>query len=94
MTISRAPLARYGKGWLGSTAIGVLNLAADSLARWFCGPATPTAGAAGLADLKGFVWHDTSTNTLKVRDQADANWIVVGIRLVRRDPTCCWRALQ
>ena len=62
----------------GSTAIGVLNLAADSLARWFCGPATPTAGAAGLADLKGFVWHDTSTNTLKVRDQADANWIVVG----------------
>jgi hypothetical protein len=62
----------------GSTAIGVLNLAADSLARWFCGAATPTASAAGLTDLKGFVWHDTSTNTLKVRDQADTAWIIAG----------------
>ena len=62
----------------GSTAIGVLNLAADSLARWFCGAATPTAGAVGLADLKGFVWHDTAANALKVRDQADTGWIVVG----------------
>ena len=62
----------------GSTAVGVINLAADSLARWFCGAATPTAAAAGLTDLRGFVWHDTATNTLKVRNQADTAWITVG----------------
>ncbi|MDR3508440.1 MAG: hypothetical protein P4L64_11130 [Caulobacteraceae bacterium] len=62
----------------GSTAISVLNQAVDSLAKWFSGSATPTASAAGLSDLKGFVWHDTATNTLKVMNQAGSTWIVVG----------------
>ena len=62
----------------GSTAIGVINGAADSLAKWWGGASAPTTGATGLTDLKGFVWHDTSGALLKVRDQADANWMTLG----------------
>ena len=62
----------------GATLVGDINAAFASLATLNASASTPTLAATGLSSLAGYVWHDTTTNTLKVRDQADSAWIVIG----------------
>jgi hypothetical protein len=53
------------------------NAALAALAGMIQGGSAPTAATTGLASTAGMWWHDTTNKLLKVRDQADANWIVV-----------------
>ncbi|HKW52400.1 MAG TPA: hypothetical protein VJO12_01825 [Stellaceae bacterium] len=53
------------------------NTALAALAGMIQGASAPTAATTGLASMAGVWWHDTANKLLKVRDQADANWIVV-----------------
>lgn len=62
----------------GLTLVQDVNAALDSLARLFSGPAAPTTSALGLTGLAGVLWHDTTANLLKIRDQADSTWISLG----------------
>lgn len=61
----------------GVTLINDLNAAFQSLSTVFSGTTAPTASGLGLSTTAGLPWHDTTTNTLKIRDQADANWILL-----------------
>ncbi len=54
------------------------NAIAASLATFQQGPSAPTASSTGLASTAGVVWHDTTNNLLKIRDQGDTSWITVG----------------
>ena len=62
----------------GLTAVQDTNAIAASLAAANAGSTAPTTTSTGLSSTAGVLWHDTSTNTLKIRDQADSAWIVVG----------------
>jgi hypothetical protein len=42
------------------------------------GASAPTTVGTGLTSLAGILWHDTTTNSLKIRDQADGAWMVIG----------------
>src|SRR5260221_7622465 len=42
------------------------------------GGSAPTPASTGLASTAGVWWHDTTNNQVKLRDQADANWMPVG----------------
>jgi len=53
------------------------NAALAALAGMIQGGSAPTAATTGLASIAGVWWHDTTTNLLKVRDQADASWLIV-----------------
>ena len=53
------------------------NAALAALAGMIQGGSAPTSAITGLASMAGVWWHDTTSKLLKVRDQADANWIVV-----------------
>jgi hypothetical protein len=53
------------------------NGALAALAGMIQGGSAPTTATTGLASMAGVWWHDTTNKLLKVRDQADANWIVV-----------------
>jgi len=62
----------------GLTLVQDVNAALAGLASFLQGPNAPTAAGLGLTGLPGVVWHDTSTNTLKIRNQADTAWIILG----------------
>ena len=66
----------------GLTAIGDLNSAALNYVTLDSGASAPTTtslGASGtpLSSLAGVVWHDTTTNTIKIRNQADTAWVTL-----------------
>lgn len=53
------------------------NTALAALAVANQGATAPTTAGTGLTSTAGVLWHDTANNLLKLRDQADANWIVI-----------------
>src|SRR5579863_3333035 len=53
------------------------NSIAAALATANQGGAAPTPSATGLASTSGVLWHDTTNNLLKLRDQADATWMTM-----------------
>jgi hypothetical protein len=53
------------------------NAAFAALAGMVQGGSAPTPASTGLASTAGVWWHDTTNNQIKVRDQADANWILI-----------------
>src|SRR6202140_1395451 len=53
------------------------NTALAALAGMIQGGSAPTPASTGLASTAGVWWHDTTNNQIKLRDQADANWILV-----------------
>lgn len=61
----------------GLTMINDVNAALNTVETVNSGTTAPTAVGLGLSSLAGVVWHDTTTNTLKIRDLADANWITL-----------------
>jgi hypothetical protein len=61
----------------GLTEQGYINAMAAALASMSGGTTAPTLTNTGLASLAGLWWHDTSTNIIKIRDQADTTWIPV-----------------
>src|SRR5258708_2492511 len=54
------------------------NTALAALAGMIQGGSAPTPASTGLASTAGVWWHDTTNNQVKLRDQADANWMPVG----------------
>lgn len=62
----------------GLTMLNDVNNADLALATLQSGASPPTAAALGISSLAGVLWHDTGTNTIKLRDQADTTWIVIG----------------
>jgi hypothetical protein len=54
------------------------NAALGALATMVQGGAAPTPASTGLAATAGVWWHDTANNLLKLRDQADTTWMIVG----------------
>ena len=54
------------------------NTAIASLITLLAGSSAPTTGGTGLTGLAGIVWHDTTNNLLKIRDQADTTWVTMG----------------
>ena len=54
------------------------NVISQNLATMVQGGAAPTTVTTGFASLAGIWWHDTTNNQVKVRDQADTAWILVG----------------
>ena len=53
------------------------NSALAALAGMIQGGSAPTPASTGLASTAGVWWHDTTNNQVKLRDQADANWLPV-----------------
>lgn len=53
------------------------NSIAAALAAANQGGAAPTPSSTGLATTSGVLWHDTSANQLKIRDQADSTWMSI-----------------
>src|SRR5258708_32417688 len=51
------------------------NTALAALAGMIQGGSAPTPASTGLASTAGVWWHDTTNNQIKLRDQADANWM-------------------
>lgn len=76
--MTQNPVALPNTGTLSGVAavndINAANLTEMTLA---AGASAPTTSGLGISSTAGIVWHDTSTNTLKIRDQADANWMVI-----------------
>ncbi|HEY3919462.1 MAG TPA: hypothetical protein VGL83_16860 [Stellaceae bacterium] len=62
----------------GLTEQGYINAALVALANANAGASPPTAASTGLASTAGLLWHDTANNLLKLRDQADMTWVVIG----------------
>jgi hypothetical protein len=62
----------------GLTLVNDVNASVLALSNAYSGSSAPTTSGTCQSGLAGMVWHDTATNTLKVRDQADSAWIVVG----------------
>lgn len=58
-----------------TTQINAVSLA---LANMIQGATAPTAASTGYTSIAGLCWHDTANNQIKIRDQADTAWIVVG----------------
>ena len=54
------------------------NVISQNLATMVQGGAAPTTVTTGFSSLAGIWWHDTTNNQVKVRDQADTAWILVG----------------
>jgi len=54
------------------------NAIAAALATMSQGGTAPTAASTGLASIAGLWWHDTTNNQIKMRDQADMTWILIG----------------
>src|SRR5260221_12624952 len=54
------------------------NTALAALAGMIQGGSSRTHASTGLASTAGVWWHDTTNNQVKLRDQADANWMPVG----------------
>jgi len=54
------------------------NTVAENLAKMVPSGTAPTSASTGFASLSGLWWHDTTTNQVKIRDQADTAWIVIG----------------
>lgn len=54
------------------------NIVSDALAKMVQSGTAPTISSTGLASLSGLWWHDTTNNQIKMRDQADTTWIVIG----------------
>lgn len=54
------------------------NAIAEKLGKMLPSGTAPTTTSTGLTTLSGLWWHDTSNNQIKVRDQADTTWIVIG----------------
>jgi len=66
----------------GTTMVGDVNSANLNFITLNSGASAPTTtslGASGtpLSSLAGVVWHDTTTNTIKVRNQADTAWVTL-----------------
>lgn len=78
--MSQAVLTVATESIPGNKVLAAINGLSAALATWWCGPLAPTtaSNSTGLASLAGIVWHDTTANMLKVRDQADSAWITVG----------------
>src|SRR5690348_4213194 len=55
-----------------------INTALAALATANQGGSAPTTGTTGLASTSGVLWHDTTNNLLKLRDQADTTWMTLG----------------
>ena len=62
----------------GLTAVQDINAANSALATLNQGGTAPTPASTGLSSTAGALWHDTTSNLLKLRDQADANWMIIG----------------
>jgi hypothetical protein len=54
------------------------NVIAENLAKMIPGGSAPTPASTGLTTLSGLWWHDTTSNQIKLRDQADTAWIPIG----------------
>lgn len=64
----------------GLTLVNDANAAFKSLATIFSGGSAPTTALCNQnasCTTAGYLWHDTNTNTIKVRDQADSTWMVM-----------------
>src|SRR5579883_2093568 len=53
------------------------NSIAAALATASQGGTAPTPSSTGLPATSGVLWHDTSANQLRIRDQADSTWISI-----------------
>jgi len=62
----------------GMALVTDVNNALAGLASLCSGGTAPSASSLGLASLAGLLWHDTQANQLKLRNQADSAWIVLG----------------
>jgi len=62
----------------GLTEVTDINTANASMATAQQASAAPTTGSTGLSSTAGLLWHDTTANQLKIRNQADTAWIIVG----------------
>ena len=62
----------------GMALVTDVNNALAGLASLCSGGSAPTASSLGLASTAGLLWHDTQANQLKLRNQADSAWIVLG----------------
>ncbi len=62
----------------GLTAVQDINAANAALATASQGGTAPTPASTGLSSTAGLLWHDTTNNLLKLRNQADTGWIAVG----------------
>jgi hypothetical protein len=62
----------------GLTAVQDINAANAALATASQGGTAPTPASTGLTSTAGLLWHDTTNNLLKLRNQADTGWITVG----------------
>ena len=51
------------------------NAALAALAAMVQGGSAPTPASTGLASTAGVVWHDTTNNQVKLRDQGDSTWM-------------------
>jgi len=54
------------------------NAIADKLAKMLPSATAPTTVSTGLASIAGLWWHDTTNGQVKVRDQADTTWVLIG----------------
>jgi len=54
------------------------NVIADKLAKMLPSATAPTTVSTGLASIAGLWWHDTTNGQIKVRDQADTTWVLIG----------------
>lgn len=61
----------------GLTLVNDTNAALQTLVTLQSGGSAPTAAGLGLPDLKGVLWHDTNSNQIKIRNQADSAWIAI-----------------
>ncbi len=59
----------------GLTLVNDLNSAALNYITLNSGSSAPSPSGLGTANTAGVIWHDTATNGLKVRDQADGAWV-------------------
>lgn len=55
-----------------------IDAIAQALATMLAGASAPLTGVTGLSSNSGVLWHDTANNQIKLRDQADTTWIVIG----------------
>ncbi len=62
----------------GLTAVQDINAANAALATMSQGGTAPTPASTGLSSTAGLLWHDTTNNLLKLRNQADTTWITLG----------------
>lgn len=64
----------------GLTLVNDVNAAFKSFATVFSGGSAPSVSLCNQnagCTTAGYLWHDTGTNTVKIRDQADSAWITL-----------------